>query len=97
MRLQVAMAIAGLGLATTAYAQEAGPREMVVCEHLTHAFPTPARMAVALVDEQNVLFVCPGDPAIGLIVYTLRDADELAYWRDNRPDRMILPDEGDED
>lgn len=77
-----------------AHAQEA---DAAVCEHLTHAYPTPARMAVALGDERNVQFICPGDPDLGLIIYTLRDTGDLEYWRANRPDSTILPGEGEED
>jgi hypothetical protein len=32
-----------------------------------------------------------------LLVYTMRDVDDLDYWRSHRPDRVILPDEGDDD
>jgi hypothetical protein len=69
--------------------------QQATCDHLQHAFPTPASVAVAL--DGRVLFTCQGDSSIGGLTYVMRDRSELEDWQTRTHDRMILEGEGDDD
>lgn len=71
--------------------------QMATCDHITHAMPTPARVAVAIGDPVRVLFLCPGDPSLGWLMYRMRDADELAEWQDHTHERIVIEGETDDD
>lgn len=68
-----------------------------VCSHILHTLPTPAPLNVALIDEHNVLFTCPGDPKLETITVILPDVEALEFWRDNAPERIIDDEEEGED
>lgn len=85
--------LASVGMAR-AYGGDVVERQ-ATCEHLLHAYPTPAAVAVAL--DGRVLFTCPGDATIGGLRYDMRDSSELADWRVHTYDRVIIDGEGDDD
>jgi len=86
--------LASVGMAR-AYGGDLASEQQTTCEHLLHAYPTPAAVAVAL--DGRVLFTCPGDATIGGLRYEMRDSSELADWAIHTYDRVIIEGEGDDD
>lgn len=97
MKIIALALVAGVSLSSDAHAADLTDTQRVTCEHLIHAFPTPAPVAIAMVEPGNVLFTCEGDNSLGLLVYTMRDAAELDDWQARTHERVIIEGEGDDD